>query len=83
MVYEKTEAESKIQFDEDLDEYMRNEMSENARSWARVVMFQKIFDECKTRDIEGDEDKYGNTINRVDRRVEKLQETIKTLMTRL
>ena len=41
MVYEKTEAESKVQFDEDLDEYMRDEMSENARSWAKVVMFQK------------------------------------------
>ena len=75
MVYEKTEAESKVQFDEDLDEYMRDEMSENARSWARVVMFQKTFDECKTRDIEGDGDESGN--------IYRLQEMIQALMIKL
>jgi hypothetical protein len=42
-VYDKTEAESIYQFDQDLDEYMRDGMSEDARSWSRTIMYQETF----------------------------------------
>jgi hypothetical protein len=52
-VYEKTEAESIVQFDEDLDEYMRDGMSEDDRTWSRHVVYP-TFEECLSRSVDGD-----------------------------
>ena len=51
MVYEKTEEESVVQFDQDLDQYMRDEMSENDRTWSKLVLYPDSFDECLQRDV--------------------------------
>ena len=62
MVYEKTEEESTIQFDQDLDQYMRDEMSENDRIWSKLVLMQN-WEECLQRNVDEENKEQANAIH--------------------
>ena len=62
MVYEKTEEESVVQFDQDLDQYMRDEMSENDRTWSKLVLYPDSFDECLQRDVDEENDEQADVV---------------------
>lgn len=61
MVYEKTEEESIIQFDQDLDQYMRDEMSESDRMWLKLVLMQN-WEECLQRDVDEENKEQANAV---------------------
>ena len=62
MVYEKTEEESVVQFDQDLDQYMRDEMSENDRTWSKLVLYPDSFDECLQRDVDEENNEQADVV---------------------
>ena len=74
-VYDKTEAESIYQFDQDLDEYMRDGMSEDARSWSRTIMYQETFEECVSRDVD-DDDENADAIASIKTRMSQLEQKL-------
>lgn len=61
MVYEKTEEESIIQFDQDLDQYMRDEKSESDRMWLKLVLMQN-WEECLQRDVDEENKEQANAV---------------------
>ena len=62
MVYEITEEESVVQFDQDLDQYMRDEMSENDRTWSKLVLYPDSFDECLQRDVDEENNEQADVV---------------------
>ena len=62
MVYEKTEEESVVQFDQDLDQYMRDEMSEDDRTWSKLVLYPDSFDECLQRDVDEENNEQADVV---------------------
>ena len=61
MVYEKTEEESIIQFDQDLDQYMRDEMSASDRMWLKLVLMQN-WEACLQRDVDEENKEQANAV---------------------
>ena len=58
----KTEEESVVQFDQDLDQYMRDEMSEDDRTWSKLVLYPDSFDECLQRDVDEENNEQADVV---------------------
>jgi len=54
MVYEETEEKSLEDFDKNLDEYMREDLTELDRGWAKSVIYNNTFEECVLHDVSED-----------------------------